>query len=203
VPDLPIFHRQETRIATSRLSALVYQPMSEPDPLKKHFDILDRYQAFSTELSRIALLGVAAVGYLITSSTCKLEPGAVRLIQIETPSTKIALWLSAVLLSVSAGLALFHRYYSTDSMASMIRAQHLINKAAEGLPAAAVEAELEERNRRFKRSGWMLALSSIALCSGAASLAIAFLLSIRAPGMDGPLPTPNQTIQRTAPRSDA
>ena len=78
---------------------------------KPDFEILDRYINFSSELLRLSLLGISGFGTLLLlkySKDIKLELNE---------STKVLLFLSVILWSLSSGFALAHRFFASDSMA--------------------------------------------------------------------------------------
>jgi hypothetical protein len=141
------------------------------DQLKPHFELLDRYQSFAAELSRLSLLGVSAVPYVIASATGELKNGAVRFISLENRAARVAMLGAAVLFIISAALALLYRYYSTDSMASMVRIAHLEGQNSRD---QRMEEERRFRNFRFRLSFWFLMGSSSTLIVAAALLIFSF-----------------------------
>lgn len=76
---------------------------------KLDFEILDRYLNFSSELLRISLLAMGGFG-------------AILLINLKNENENLhlskfpSLFISICFFSVCAGLALFHRFYASDSM---------------------------------------------------------------------------------------
>jgi hypothetical protein len=137
--------------------------------LKHDWALLDQYQAFSAELVRTSLAGIAAVGFLVTALA-----GEDSLLKI-TGVPSLSRWGMAVTLfslGLAAGTALAHRFVSSDSMACHIS---LLRMQLRGRPSRDVEAEKAQRNRRFKQSGALLLVSSWLLGIGALSLAIAFV----------------------------
>ncbi|HEV2799948.1 MAG TPA: hypothetical protein VGW12_05610 [Pyrinomonadaceae bacterium] len=80
--------------------------------LKIDFQLTDRYQGFSAELVRLTLLGIAVFGFFYKGSAESIS------------GDRLAKWLfsaSVMMFACSAGAALFHRYFSTDSIACYIR----------------------------------------------------------------------------------
>jgi hypothetical protein len=79
---------------------------------KPDLELLDRYQAFSAELLRVALLAIGLFGFSVK--------------ELHAPAGMSGWWLGLALLAfgflaVAAGCALGHRYYSTDGMFHHIR----------------------------------------------------------------------------------
>lgn len=128
-------------------------------------DMLDRYVGFSSELLRLSLAGIAAVGFLITSIAidARLWP--------LPPATATPVTISLRLLGTAAGVALLHRYVSTDAMAFHVCYLRMLLNQEE----VAGSHERRARDRRLKLGGWALALAAIALGCGAIALAVALL----------------------------
>ncbi|MFL6235525.1 MAG: hypothetical protein ACJ76N_20480 [Thermoanaerobaculia bacterium] len=89
------------------------------DLFKADFELTDRYQAFSTELVRLALLGIAGYGFLISEVLVKSGGGPSNLSCLADHS--ISLGLGVILLGLSAALALAHRFFSTGCLARQIK----------------------------------------------------------------------------------
>jgi hypothetical protein len=78
---------------------------------KPDFDLLDRYQQFSAELLRIALLGIALLGFFIEKvGSAKYFSASSRYILL------ILTALTSISCLASAAGALAHRYFSTDGV---------------------------------------------------------------------------------------
>jgi hypothetical protein len=134
---------------------------TEPGDFEHDVTLLDRYLAYSTELIRLALLGIGAIGYLITTHPFSEQAKAVR-------ST---LWLALIAFMVSTAAGLFHRYVAPDSLGDHLE---LLRK-----PEHPKTNEFKmRRDRKFTLSGQLLALSAICLCVGAGAAAYAFARSI-------------------------
>jgi hypothetical protein len=82
--------------------------------------LMERYQNFSAELLRIALLGITAIGF-VASRTLSLARTEERIPPLPQ-HPKLLLIGALILLAISAGAALVHRYFSADSMACHIKA---------------------------------------------------------------------------------
>jgi hypothetical protein len=81
----------------------------------------DRYQNFSAELLRLSLAGIGAVGFLITNIVLadkkKDFPNKpVNLLSLNLHFDYL-IFTSLIFFGISAGLALLHRYFSTDGKA--------------------------------------------------------------------------------------
>jgi len=145
--------------------------------LTRDFELLDRYQAFSAEILRLALLGITGLGFLFTAVTVKdstitgLKP------LLAAGFTNVALTAALVLLGLAAAAALGHRYWSADSMACHI---HLLRLRAAGKGRDG-EALLERkaRDRDLRLSSISILCASALLALGAAALAAAFVSILR------------------------
>jgi DMSO reductase anchor subunit len=158
------------------------EPRSAPDiptdGLKHDWELLDRYQAFSAELLRVSLLGIAGVGYLVTQLTAK---DSTLRVDVTKPETILYFWLTLLVLGVAAAAALGHRYVSADSMACHIKLLRMRLREAEKSEAEKsdakkreIEREKRSRDRRLKVSGLLLLIAALALGLGALVLALTF-----------------------------
>ena len=143
------------------------------DGLKHDWERPDRYQAFSAELLRLSVAGIATVGFLVTALA-----GKESLLKITgVPQTsRWSMGVTLLALGLSAGAALAHRYVSSDSMACHIS---LLRMLLRDKPRADIENERASRNLRFKLSGVLLLLSSSFLGIGAVALAVSFIALLR------------------------
>jgi hypothetical protein len=136
--------------------------------IDRDFSIADGYRSFSAELLRLALLGIAGVGFLLV----RLQPEssdaatASRHVAALTPWVHVALGSFAV--CVAAALA--HRYCASDSLTCHVV---YLRRLLIGRPATdpKVEGERTQRNRMYKRSKWLLVAASVTLTLGAVALA--------------------------------
>lgn len=129
------------------------------------FALLDRYQGFSAELLRIALVAVAAFGFLLEQFGLAWIPSGGRIVAIG----------SLVLLTLSAGFALAHRYLSSDGMFHHLRLLRLAQRPKTPQTEQKAGVDREQRALRYQLSGYALGLSSVALLLGVGLLA-AFLV---------------------------
>lgn len=144
-------------------------------------ELIDKYQAFSAELLRLALLGITGVGLLlVTILTKRIEELNPVLL---APLTKIFLSISVLFFSFSSLFALAHRYYSTNGLFHHIRALKIKKK----LDLKDKDKELQEneitylenrlgqeessKNRRYQFAGYCVYTSAFFLGIGAFALA--------------------------------
>ena len=131
--------------------------------------LLERFQEFSAELLRVALIGISAIGFVVG-----------RIVFPEKGSELIPLpwapkWLliaSLISLAVSAAVALAHRYFAADSMSWHLQAMRRYERDS-GSDSEKADSEFQARHTRFKISTWSIACSAIAL--GAALLVAAII----------------------------
>jgi hypothetical protein len=152
-----------------------------PDKTFEHdLAVSDRFQSFSAELLRLALLGIAAIGFLVTNIIFKdaARPSASTVPPRPLPSEfKVYLSVSLVCLGLSAAFALVHRYIGSDSVAyHLAYLRRGIRQAADDSKRA--EEERQGRDWRFRWSGRLLFISGLLLWLGAISLAASFIVAI-------------------------
>jgi len=145
--------------------------------------VLDRYQSFSAELLRLALLVLAGYGFLITNvgkasdSRVFFEPSG---------ASRYVLAVGAVSLAVSAMCALGHRYFSTDSLTHHVRRLRLQRRLAEEPEDTAERTRLEKvihqesvsLSQDLERCRRLLLWSSVSLLVGAVGVALSFALTL-------------------------
>jgi hypothetical protein len=137
---------------------------------KPDLDLLDRYLAYSAELLRLALLGLAGYGFLLKE-----------LVYSSTPRTDFtdrlfhSRWIlicGVICLGVSAALALQHRIFATDSLACII--DHLRHRAVRN--EAGADRQIRECRFNMRWSARFLQLSALFLSLGAGAVVITFAL---------------------------
>lgn len=84
--------------------------------------LLDRYHAFSAELLRIALLGLAAFGFILKETFVKIDWAQAGLPLVVSKYLAVG---SVALFGVCALCSLAHRYYSTEGVRFFFRALRL------------------------------------------------------------------------------
>ena len=148
------------------------QPLRETD-YKGDLDLLDRYVGFSSELVRISLLGLAAIGFYLKEFVApgkgpEVIPGQP---MIAAAWFNLLLGFAGFLLAVAVACGLLHRYYATDGLASHLRALRL---SADPDRASEVETEVRRRTNRYRLSrGWLVS-SECAVAAGVGFLGVAF-----------------------------
>jgi len=123
--------------------------------------VLDRYLAFSTELARLAVLGLGAVGYVLSKEATKGR-------------SPLAVWVAvcAFLIAIAASLA--HRYYGPDALGEMIAERRHRDR---GNDARAAELNAKWR-RKFSISSALIRVSALLLVVGAGAGVVAFGLQL-------------------------
>jgi len=148
-----------------------------PDELvKRDFEVLDRYQAFSSELLRIALLAIPSLGFLLTYFFLHHDD-KVYLNAFRDAHVRFCSSAALVCFGISSAFALAHRYISTDSMTCHLICLRLAIRNAEG-DAQTAKIERAARDRRFVQSAFVLGASAFAIFIGAILLAVAFAYAI-------------------------
>jgi hypothetical protein len=154
------------------------------NPAFKHdVDLSDRYQAFSAEMLRLSLAGIAGIGFLIAiilPNTLPKDPNLPTqrvALSVTAPSFSAFASASLFCLGLSSAASLAHRYFATDSLACHIKALRLLLR---GRPddAEKVRQEKEYRKRKFDQSRRSLLAASIFLGLGAILLAMAFVVGL-------------------------
>jgi hypothetical protein len=154
---------------TLRTKYLSDIPIDEAS-FKADFNVLEKYQAFSSEILRLSLLGLAIYGFLLTNIIFKITHNGKYAFITPFFESKSIFILGAVALIFAAFCALGHRYFSTDCMTHFIRGLRL-RKKIEELKAAgnssndpdelkALDAKVEGENNSFesdlKKCKWLM-----------------------------------------------
>lgn len=153
----------------------------QEDSYKVDLAVLERYQAFSNEILRLALLGMAGYGFLISNialSTSK--SGEYAFLPLITLN-KGLLTVGVIALALAAATALGHRYFSTDCLTHFVRRVRL-SQSIEGMPETAEKLTAEQIIKHEEISldrdlwwcKWLLLASCLLLVVGAACVAFAF-----------------------------
>jgi hypothetical protein len=181
--------------------------------LQHDLDVSNQYQAFSGELLRLALLGLAGIGFLLVS----LDPGGENgrsTVLAKVNSFDQFLYVALFCFGFCAALALAHRYWSSDSLAYHLEYLRLSTRGTLGDQTEAKDRRLR-RNRRFRVCGWLILAAAALLGIGAISLSLGFSSAIQviskdsqeqsktedAPHNTGAPPDVNRTIVRSSPAS--
>jgi len=141
---------------------------------REDFALLDRYQSYSAELLRIALLTIAVCGFLLKE--VYLAPSNCQLLEM-LKAQRSTIMIGVYAIAISAALATGHRYFSSDSMACQIRyirLSKLRNSTESG------SKEWEKFNDAMacekKRNGGRLAICKHCLRFSALTLIVGVLL---------------------------
>ncbi len=156
----------------------------EENCYKADLAILDRYQAFSSEIVRLALLGIAGYGFLLSNVVLKGISGSPAAFSDRFFNHPKLLAAGLAFLALSACAALAHRYFSTDCMSHFIRRLRLVqNRASPALAdGATLEIDILEEESSLKRDILrcqrllMTATVSLGIGMSATGLAFAFTL---------------------------
>jgi hypothetical protein len=151
------------------------------DEFEADLEVLDRFQAFSAELLRISLLGIAGIGFFVSNILLRdRNQTNGQAAFSDAPSlyrVRFYLLASLICLGISAGCALLHRYFSSDSIAIHLQSLRMdLRQAAGDLERA--ERIRKKRGRQFWISGKMLGVSAILLWLGSLLLGYAFSLAL-------------------------
>lgn len=159
----------------------------DEDIYKADLAILDRYQSFSAELLRIALLGISGYGFLATNLLCKEQIWSNKnQNQLALHATQWFFAFGLIALGATTAMALAHRYYSTDSVTHLVKRirlmQRLENMADDDPQRQEIEGEIEQQKQclrsDFCTSSWLFKYASIALFIGALCVAATFIIVI-------------------------
>jgi hypothetical protein len=152
-----------------------------PDNTFEHdMAVSSKYQTFSSEVLRLSLLGIAAIGFLLTNTLFKETSSSNQTNQssVVLPAEfRYLVSLSLICLGVSVGFALLHNFFSADTLAwhlSIIRREL---RKAEGDDAAA-DKERERRRKYLTREFRFKVASGVFLWLGAVVLAVSFITLI-------------------------
>jgi hypothetical protein len=129
--------------------------------------LLDRYHAFSAELLRIALIGIAAFGFLLKETFMRIDWAQANCLLI---FSKIFAAVSVGMFGLSAAFALAQRYYSTEAARFFFYTLRL-HTVKPYTSDSEQDTWLKKRRRSLNRSVWVKACAAITL--GLASLALA------------------------------
>lgn len=128
--------------------------------------LLQRFQEFSAELLRIALIGISVIGFAL--SRILIPENGHPVLTLST-QTKCLLIIALVALGTSAAAALAHRYFAVDGVAWHLQA---MRRRERGLAEDQNKARDESHTGawRFKWAERSIRLSATSLALGAAFL---------------------------------
>lgn len=131
--------------------------------------LLERFQEFSAELLRLSLLGISALGFIVSKV---LFPGDEKSSALSAlTGAKGPLSFALFFFGLCAAAALVHRYYATDSMSWHLQAMRRYQRGNE-LDAKAADAETRVRFRRFKVARYSIMVAATSLGLGALAITV-------------------------------
>jgi hypothetical protein len=153
------------------------------------FKLTELYQAFSAELVRLALLGIAGYGFLI--SNLALKDGVRTEFFGGLQKCAPILGAGVVCLGFSTAAALAHRFFSTDCMTHQVTILRLLKRLespnwTEEERASDAKRLLAERAGQYKdlkRCRWLLTASALLLFFGAFAVAFTFAATLFVPAL--------------------
>jgi hypothetical protein len=148
-----------------KIQSLIGFPIDEKS-YKVDLELQDRYTAYSSEILRLALLGIAGYGFLLKDIVLANQTTLGPRIHTIWP----LLIIGAISLGLSAILALQHRVCATDCVSSIAA---FIRKSASGRESEA-EIDRDKLRTTLKRAAFLLRTSAILLAIGAGSIVITF-----------------------------
>lgn len=149
--------------------------ISVPDRTIEHdLTLLERFQEFSAELLRVALIAISAIGFVV--SRIAFPEKDAKLLGI-SPAIKYLIVASLVLLAISAAAALIHRYYAVDCMSWHLQAMRRYVRNSE-TEVKKANTESDRRHKEFKVANRAIACSAFALGAGAVLLVTATIIAI-------------------------
>jgi hypothetical protein len=141
------------------------EPLSE-NQYRADLELLDRYTGFSSELVRLASLGLGGLALFLKASLDK-KPA----LDLQTGWFNLLLGGAALLFGMAVACGLLHRYYAADGFACHIRALRLAQGGGTGF-----ESEALARTNRYKLATSWLISSECAVAAGAFVGGVAFAI---------------------------
>jgi hypothetical protein len=132
-------------------------------------DLHDRSLSFSAELVRLALAGIAVVGFIVT----RLPDQRLHLV-FDDPLLRALIAGSLVALAATAGFALLHRFYAGGAAFHHLQVIKLL-LLNDPKDDQELERELKQRTALFLTCHRFLTLASVCLVAGAGLLGSAFI----------------------------
>ena len=135
--------------------------------------VLEKYQAFSTEILRLSLLGIAGYGFLVANIVLKVNGGDLHLL-VSGYLSPLFLILGVFSLALSSLSALAHRFYSSDCLTHFVRLLRL--SASEVDCREKIEEEEDSLENDIDRCKSYLLTACCGLVAGAIFVALSFSL---------------------------
>lgn len=149
--------------------------------------VLDRYVAFSAELVRLSLAGIAAYGFLLARAFASNGAPTPFLRVLHTVNPQLTIGLGCLALAASCALA--HRYFATDGLTHIVRLQRATaplpqdarSDAAVAKAELLVERETKSLEADVRLCGILLVVASTAAVAGFLTTALIFFEAFRPP----------------------
>ena len=154
------------------------------ESFKADFEITDKYQAFSAELLRLSLLGIAGYGFLLSHVAMKDAGPSEFFNALSNLASVLGVGVSC--LGLAAGTALAHRFFSTDCLSHQIAILRLLKRTESSNWTEEEKAEDRKRLERersdqlkdLKRCKYLLIASGLLLLVGAIAVAFTFAATL-------------------------
>jgi hypothetical protein len=142
------------------------------DRYKADLALMDRCQGYSGELIRLALLGVAGLGFMFVQlATSQRDIGP-----FKDPVAGYVFCLATIFFLLSTGFGLLHRYYCWDAFWSHVRSI----RCSEAGPSRREDGLKSDRwrNTTLKRSSKCLRVAAICLWLGGIAFVVGLWVSV-------------------------
>lgn len=158
------------------------------------FNILEKYQDFSSEILRLSLLGLAIYGFLITEIIFKIISKDTYVFLKPFLDNKNLFVSGAIALLLASLSALAHRYFSTDCLTHFVRRFRLRKKlmelaekqtqnvSDESKMILEIKVKIENENKSFEsdlnKCRWLLIFACSFLVVGVALVIVGFGITL-------------------------
>lgn len=132
-------------------------------------ELADRYQQFSAEILRLALLGIAGVGFLISNVVLSKENSSFR---DKLPAIGSLLGSSVLFLGVSVATALAHRFFATDCISDLVQFLRKVKRSGH----SAADEQRKWFHFKLKVCAWLLVAAAASLALGVILVAVSFAI---------------------------
>ena len=158
------------------------------DAYEADLAVTDRYQQFSAEMLRLSLAGIGVFGFVFKDVVLSKEGGEHYALAFSHASWCFASGL--VVLAISAGFSLAHRYYASDCIGIQISYLRAMRARDERMKAtgdrdvnalrhnAKMKDEKTQLRKVLKRCAWILGLAAAFLCIGVTFIATGLALTL-------------------------
>jgi hypothetical protein len=157
----------------------------EEKAYQSELSLLDRYHAFSAEMLRIALVGLAASGFIFKETFVKID-----WVQADCwlVASKRFAAVSVAMFGLAAAFALAQRYVSTEGVRFFFYSLRL-HTVGDAAPSSALDSNqpserddwLRKRRRVLAWSVWLKGLAAVTLGLASMALAVTFVILLLVP----------------------